>query len=147
MTKLLMILLVGLVFESIGVVLLKKGISGVGEVKTVCVSEVVRVVKAAAASPQIWLGMFFEALFFFSLVFLMSKSDISFLWPLTALSFVFATVAAIFFLHEQVSPLRWAGVVLIMLGAALITYSEHSNVKPAASALPPSPHQMAGGPG
>jgi drug/metabolite transporter (DMT)-like permease len=147
MTKLLMILLVGLVFESIGVVLLKKGVTSVGEVKTVCVSEIVRVAKAAAASPQIWLGVFFEALFFFSLVFLMSKSDISFLWPLTALSFVFATVAAMFFLHEQVSPLRWAGVVLIMLGAALITYSEHSNAKPAASALPPSPHQMASGPG
>ncbi len=65
----------------------------------------------------------------------MAKSDVSFLWPLTALSFVFATLAAIMFLHERVSSLRWAGVILIMLGAALISYSEHSKPKP----LEPSP--------
>jgi len=59
----------------------------------------------------------------------MAKSDISFLWPLTGLSFVFATLAAMLFLDERVSPLRWAGVVLIVLGAALISYSEQSKEK------------------
>jgi drug/metabolite transporter (DMT)-like permease len=77
-------------------------------------------------SPQILLGVFFEALFFGCLLMLMSKSDISFLWPLTALSFVFATFAAIWFLHEHVSPTRWIGVVLIMIGAGFISYSEKS---------------------
>lgn len=134
MAKLLLVLLIGLVFESTGVVLLKRGMSGIGEVNTVNASEIVRLVKAGATSPQIWLGMFFEALFFFSLLFLMSKSDISFLWPLTGLSFVFATFAAMWFLHERVSSVRWAGVVCIMIGAALISYSEHAKPKPS----PPS---------
>ena len=115
-------------------VLLKKGMTRIGEVGPVNAAEIVRVVKAGAASPQIWLGMLFEALFFFCLLFLMAKSDISFLWPLTALSFVFATFAAMWFLHEQVSSVRWAGVVLIMIGAALISYSEHAKPKPS----PPS---------
>jgi len=44
---------------------------------------------------------------------------------LTGLSFVFATFAAMLFLREEVSPIRWAGVFLVMLGAALISYSEH----------------------
>jgi uncharacterized membrane protein len=48
---------------------------------------------------------------------LMSKTDISFLWPLTGLSFVFATFAAIWFLGEHVSSMRWIGVALIMVGA------------------------------
>ena len=109
MTKLLLILIIGLVFESVGVVLLKKGMNGIGEIRQVSAAEIVRVVKAGAANAQIWLGMLFEALFFFCLLLLMSKSDISFLWPLTALSFVFATLAAIIFLHEQVSILRWVG--------------------------------------
>jgi uncharacterized membrane protein len=69
-------------------------------------------------------------LFFISLLILMSKSDISFLWPLTGLSFVFATIAAIWFLNERVSGARWAGVVLIMLGAALISYSEYAKGTP-----------------
>jgi drug/metabolite transporter (DMT)-like permease len=51
------------------------------------------------------------------------------------------------FLHEQVSPIRWAGVVCIMIGAALISYSEHAKPKlPAASisAPPESPTRLPG---
>jgi drug/metabolite transporter (DMT)-like permease len=133
MAKLLLVLLVGLIFESAGVVLLKKGMSQIGDVKVVSGGEVLRLVKEGATNPQILLGIFFEALFFGCLLILMAKSDISFLWPLTALSFVFATFAAMLFLHEHVSPIRWAGVVLIMLGAAFISYSEHIK-KPAPEA-------------
>ena len=124
MAKLLIILLIGLAFESTGVVLLKKGMTSVGEIKGFTGSEVLRVAKAGLTSPQILLGVFFEALFFGCLLILMSRSDISFLWPLTGLSFVFATFAAMFFLHEKVSGVRWAGVVFIMIGAGLISYSE-----------------------
>jgi drug/metabolite transporter (DMT)-like permease len=130
MVKLILILLVGLVFESAGVVLLKKGITQIGDMQGVTVAEVLRVVKAGAVSPQILLGVFFEALFFLCLVILMSKSDISFLWPLTALSFVFATFAAIIFLGETVSWVRWIGVILIVIGAAFISYSQHIKESP-----------------
>jgi drug/metabolite transporter (DMT)-like permease len=126
MAKLLLILFIGLVFESTGVVLLKKGMSEVGSVGPINAAEVVRVIKAGFANPRIILGVFFEALFFVCLLILMARSDISFLWPLTGLSFVFATFAAMWFLHEQVSSIRWAGVVFIMIGAALISYSEHA---------------------
>ncbi len=126
MIKLLLILLVGLVFESTGVVLLKKGMTQIGQERVATASDVVRVVKAGVTNAQVLLGVFFEALFFICLLVLMSKSDISFLWPLTALSFVFATVAAILFLHERVTAVRWAGVVFIMIGAALISYSQQT---------------------
>jgi drug/metabolite transporter (DMT)-like permease len=125
MVKLILILLVGLVFESAGVVLLKKGITQIGDMQGVTVAEVFRVVKAGVVNPHIILGVLFEAIFFLCLVILMSKSDISFLWPLTALSFVFATFAAIIFLGETVSWVRWIGVILIVIGAAFISYSQH----------------------
>lgn len=139
MAKVLLILLIGLVFESTGVVLLKKGMTRVGDVRAVTVSEVARVLKAGATNSQILLGVFFEALFFGCLLILMARSEISFLWPLTALSFVFATLAAMWFLHEQVSTVRWAGVIFIMIGAALISYSEHNKSRPLATALAGSP--------
>ena len=136
MAKLLLILIIGLVFEAAGVVSLKRGITQIG-VKKVSATEIVRIVKTGAANPCVLLGVFFEALFFASLLILMTKSDISFLWPLTGLSFVFATFAAMWFLHERVSSIRWAGVVFIMIGAALISYSEHAKPKtlPLASAV------------
>ena len=125
MLKLILILLVGLVFESTGVVLLKKGITHIGEMNGVTAAEVFRVLKAGMVNPQILLGVFFEFLFFLCLLLLMSKSDISFLWPLTGLSFVFATFAAMIFLGETVSLVRWIGVILIVIGAAFISYSQH----------------------
>lgn len=58
----------------------------------------------------------------------MSRGDVSFVWPLTSLGFVLTTLAARFVLQEAVSPLRWFGVCLIVLGAGVITYTE--KVKP-----------------
>lgn len=127
MLKFLIILLIGLTFESIGVVMLKKGMGKIGDMKKVSVSEVTRMVKAGATNGSILLGVFFEALFFVTLLVLMSRNDISLLWPLTGLSFVFATFAAIIFLGEKVSPMRWAGVAMIVAGAILISYSEKAN--------------------
>ncbi len=142
MVKLLLILIAGLLFEAAGVVCLKKGITQVGEAKQVSGAEIVRVITAGATNRCVLLGVFCEAVFFASLLILMAKSDISFLWPLTGLSFVFATFAAIWFLHEQVSPIRWVGVVCIMIGAALISYSEHAKPKlPAVSISTPSESQ------
>lgn len=136
MAKLLLILLIGLVFESTGIVLLKKGMNQIGDLKAVTVSESWRIFKAGVTNPQILLGVFFEALFFACLLVLMSRSNISFLWPLTALSFVFATFAAIVFLQEQVSAIRWAGVFLIVVGAGLISYSEHRTPTSKPGSLP-----------
>ena len=130
MIKILLILLFGLACESTGVILLKKGMTHIGDINGYSFSEMFRVFKAGVTSPQILLGVFFEAVFFGCLLLLMNKSDISFLWPLTALSFVFATLAAMIFLGESVSWIRWIGVALIMLGAAFISYSEHAK-KPA----------------
>ena len=142
MIKLLLILIVGLVFESTGVILLKKGMDNIPNANGYTATEIFRVVKAGAISPQILLGVFFEALFFGCLLILMSKSEISFLWPLTALSFVFATFAAMWFLGEQVSATRWIGVILIMIGAAFISYSQHAKEKPAP--LPAAGSQVTG---
>ena len=53
------------------------------------------------------------------------------IWPLTALGFVITALAAQLFLHEEVSARALDGVVFIVIGAALVSYSEHSEGKPA----------------
>ncbi len=124
MTKLLIILLIGLGFEAVGVVCLSRGLKQVGEVQSVSAGEVLRVAKSGLTNGNILLGVLFEAIFFGALLVLMSKSEVSFIWPLTSLGFVLTTIAAKWVLREEVSSLRWGGVLLIVLGAALITYSE-----------------------
>lgn len=139
MFKLLLILLVGLVFEAAGVVLLKKGIMQLGGLERFSAPEILRVVKLGVTNPYILTGVFFEALFFACLLILLSKGEVSFVWPLTALSFVMTTFAAWIFLHEHVAATRWSGVAFIMIGAALISYSEHAKErKPGVPAIPPA---------
>jgi drug/metabolite transporter (DMT)-like permease len=138
MSKLLCILLVALVLEAIGVIFLKKGIQQVGDVQRISVSEIARVIKSGVTNKFVLTGVFFEAVFFGMLLVLMSKGDISMIWPLTALGFVITTLAAKVVLHEQVSATRWSGVVLIVLGAALISWSEQAPVKDPQSSSPVS---------
>lgn len=136
MARLLVILLIGLGFEAVGVVYLSKGLRQIGEVERVTAAEILRIVGAGATNPNILLGVLFEAVFFATLLVLMSRgAEVSFIWPLTALGFVFTTLAARFILREQVPALRWGGVLLIMAGAALITYSEKKSA-PTASPGP-----------
>jgi uncharacterized membrane protein len=124
MWKLIVILIVALHFEAVGVILLSKGLKQIGEVQTYNVSEILGLVKRGLTNHNILLGVVFEAIFFVGLLMLMSRGDVSFVWPLTSLGFVITAVAARIFLHEDVSVLRWVGVMFIMLGAGVITYSE-----------------------
>src|SRR5687768_13294204 len=124
MTKLLIILFVGLYFETIGVILLSKGLKALEGPSSYSVAEITRLVGRALTSKHIVFGVAFEAVFFICLLVMMSRADVSFVWPLTSLTFVFSTIAARFYLREEIDGLRWAGVVLIVLGAGLITFTE-----------------------
>jgi drug/metabolite transporter (DMT)-like permease len=142
MTKLLLILIVGLLLEAVGVVFLSQGLKEIGAVRTVTMAEITRVVKRGATNPRILVGVLLEALFFACLLLLMARADVSFIWPLTALGYVLTTLAAKWILREEVSPLRWSGVVLIVLGAALVSWSEMTKTPPpaaTASAGQPTP--------
>lgn len=132
MTKILIVLFVALFFEALGVVILKQGIDQItarekvrqgGDIE-VSTSAVLRLVGHGFVNGRVLLGVLFEATFFAGLLILMGHRDISFIWPLTSLSMVATTIAAIVLLHERVSGLRWGGVLLIVLGSALITWSE-----------------------
>ncbi len=139
MTKIILILLIALTFEAVGVVFLSGGLKQIGEPKTINVSEIVSLIKRGATNRSLLIGIFFEAIFFGALLYLLSQRDVSLIWPLTSLGFVITAIAAKIFLGEQVSAIRWAGVILIVLGAGLVSCSEKSKSQtqmPGATALP-----------
>jgi drug/metabolite transporter (DMT)-like permease len=124
MTKLILILIVGLTLEAIGVVLLSQGLHEIGEVKRISAGEIARMIGRGATNKHILLGVAFEAAFFGVLLYLLSQRDVSLIWPLTSLGFVITAVAAKFIRHEDISALRWGGVALIVAGAMLVALSE-----------------------
>lgn len=136
MAKLLVILFFSLILESVGVVFLDKGLHEIGEVQKVNLAEILRIVSRGFTNRYILLGVLFETIFFVGLLIMLSNWDVSLIWPLTSLGFVLTTFAAIFIRHEQVSSLRWSGVILIVIGASLVGWSEKRKEQP--SVKPPS---------
>jgi len=130
MLKIVLILLVGLVLEAVGVVLLSQGLHEIGELRRVSAGEIARLIGRGATNRYILLGVAFEAAFFGILLYLLSQRDVSLIWPLTSLGFVITAVAARFIRHEEISALRWAGVGLIVVGAALVAWSEQTKTPP-----------------
>ncbi len=131
MTKLIVVLLIGLVLEAVGVVFISQGLHEIGEVKTISFGEISRIILRGVVNRNILLGTLLETCFFGVLLYLLSVRDVSLIWPLTALGFVLTALAARLVRHEEVSALRWTGVFIIVLGAALVAWSEQAKSKPA----------------
>jgi drug/metabolite transporter (DMT)-like permease len=95
----------------------------VGEVKDFRPRAILRVVLRALRVGWMWAGVGLMALAFFSLLGALSFLNVSFVVPVTALSYVTGACGAVFFLGERVSPRRWLGVALVAVGVTLVFLS------------------------
>ena len=129
MTKIFVVLIFALCMEAVGVVFLSKGLKQIGEVQSISAREIGRIIGKGATNPSVLLGVVLEAAFFGALLYLLSQRDVSLIWPLTALGFLITALAAKFILKEEVATMRWAGIALIVIGAALVSYSEKAKPK------------------
>ena len=86
---------------------------------------------AAVFTPWIVLGIALLIGYFASYLTALSWADLTYVMPATSLGYVFMALLAHFWLHEPVSVQRWAGIVLITLGAAFVAHG------PANTTLPP----------
>ena len=92
----------------------------VGEVKNFRPLAIARVVLRALQLGWMWAGIGLMALAFFSLLGALSFLNVSFVVPVSALSYVAGAGGAAIFLGERVSPQRWMGVFLVAVGVTLV---------------------------
>ena len=97
----------------------------VGPAKDVRPPALVRLVLRAARIGWMWLGLLLMTLAFFSLLEMLSLENVSFVVPVTALSYGFGALGGKIFLREQVSGRRWAGVLLVCIGVGLVLVGRH----------------------
>jgi drug/metabolite transporter (DMT)-like permease len=67
-----------------------------------------------------WIGLLFHAAAFVSFLVLLSWADVSVVVPASAMSYVTGVAGAKIFLRERIDTDRWAGVLLIAAGVALV---------------------------
>src|SRR5215469_10239775 len=103
-----------------GEIAITHGMKSVGEPARLRPRAVLEFLGRAVRNGWIWAGVPLMALSFYSLLLLLSWEPISLVIPASALSYVVGTFGAKYVLGEDVSVARWAGVVLVCVGVALV---------------------------
>jgi hypothetical protein len=92
----------------------------VGEVHDFRPAALLRFVFRAMGVGWMWIGIGMMTVGFFSLLAMLSIENVSFVVPVTALSYAAGTLGALLFLHERISAQRWLGVLIVCIGVTLV---------------------------
>jgi uncharacterized membrane protein len=100
-----------------------RAMKGVGSSLSFHPAQIARVVLRGIRQPFMWAGVALMALAFFSLLGALATYNVSFVVPVTALSYVLGAFGGAFLLREQVSVSRWMGVLLVAIGVTVVLLS------------------------
>jgi drug/metabolite transporter (DMT)-like permease len=119
MVSMVIIILASILLGSFGQISLKHGMN---KIDVIGIRQILINVFKVFKNPFIIMGIFFYATSSLMWLFAMTRLDISFMYPLVSLSYLFTTIFAIMFLNEKVKSKRWVGLTLIILGAVLMMF-------------------------
>ncbi len=74
-----------------------------------------------------WIILAILSLIIYSLLYLAALSwlDLSFMLPMTALTYVLTALFAVVLLNEHISVIRWIGTGIITIGVLFVSLSDH----------------------
>jgi drug/metabolite transporter (DMT)-like permease len=87
-------------------------------------SSLLRFFLEATRVPSMWLGIFLMTVGFFSLLGMLSIQEVSFVVPVTALSYLTGAIGATTLLGERISRERWLGLMLVCVGVTVVWLSK-----------------------
>jgi len=123
MFKTAIVMLIAVIAGTIGDIFLARGMKELGDLSAMNLKGILNVALQALSSPKLILGTVMLAVFFFLWLAVLSWEDLSVALPMQALNYILVAFLSQYFLHEVVTPLRWAGTVLVAIGVVMITKS------------------------
>lgn len=126
MFKTFLVMLLAVTAGTIGDILLAKGMKEMGDVSAMNLRSILSAACQALTTPKLVIGTAMLAIFFFLWLAVLSWEDLSVALPMQALNYVLVAFLSQYFLGETVSPLRWAGTLLVCVGVIMITRSSGS---------------------
>ena len=103
-----------------GELCVSRAMKQVGEVHDFRPAAIVRVLGRALTVKWMWFGVGMMTMAFFSLLAILSMEKVSFVVPVTALSYVAGALGGRFFLGERISLSRWTGIAMVCIGVTLV---------------------------
>ena len=119
-TKTVVLLALMIFFGPFGDVLLSKGMKEIGAINDYSPAALAHVFVQVFTHPTIWLGIATLIAFFICYLLVLTWADFSFVLPASAASYALVALFGAFWLRETVTPMRWAGVMIISLGVMLV---------------------------
>ena len=111
-----LVLLAIVIFGATGDTLLSRGMKEVGEIHLNDWHELIY----AIGNPWVLGGIVLLLGFFASYLSALSWADLTYVLPATAIGYVVLALIAKFYLHEHISLMRWAGILLITTGVGFV---------------------------
>jgi drug/metabolite transporter (DMT)-like permease len=106
---------------AVGQILVRRGMQQVGSLENYAPLALVGYFWNAACNPYVIGGTILNTVFYVLFLAALSWTEVTVALPMTAIEYAFAAVLAVMILKEAVSPLRWAGVALVIVGVVLIS--------------------------
>jgi len=117
------VMLLAVTAGTVGDILLTKGMKELGDISAMNLRGMKHAFLQALMSPKLILGTVMLTVFFVLWLAVLSWEDLSVELPMQALNYVLVVFLSQYFLGEVVTPLRWAGTILVCAGVVLITKS------------------------
>ena len=108
-----------------GELCVSRAMKAVGEVHDFRPAAIFQFVLRAIRVGWIWIGIGMMTLAFFALLAMLSFENVTFVVPVTALSYAAGPLGATLFLHERISRQRLLGVLIVCIGVTLVWLSKH----------------------
>lgn len=109
-----------IVVGTAGELCLGRAMKETGELERFRPAAALKLLGQALLVKWIWIGVAMMAMAFFSLLMLLSFESVSYVVPVTALSYLVGALGGIFFLGEKVSWQRWVGIGLVCVGVTIV---------------------------
>jgi hypothetical protein len=106
-----------------GELCISRAMKSVGEVHDFRPRALVKFALHALRLPWMWLGVALMSLGFFSLLGILSFQEVSFVVPVSALSYAAGAFGAKAFLGEQINRNRWIGIAVVSIGVTIVWWS------------------------
>jgi drug/metabolite transporter (DMT)-like permease len=123
MLKTLVVMLMAITAGAVGDIFLTQGMKNSGDISAMGFRQIVETVIKCLTNWRLILGTSMQAVYFGLWLAVLSWEDLSVALPMQALSYIVVAFLAQWYLGENVSPMRWAGICLICVGVAMITRS------------------------
>lgn len=115
-----LILAVSIILAVAGQLLMKKGMMTFG---TFPISQLLYKIVPMFLNPWVFLGFVFFGLSSIFWLVVLSRLELSMVYPMVSVAYVLVAIFSLIFFKENVSLVRWVGIVVIILGVYLISRS------------------------